>query len=201
MSRPPIYATREAALADFAAGKCRRWVIVDGWQVDLCAPVDGPLRDAIEQLAREGTDQEGTETMAETTAIATNTSTPPEIVRPPTPRVEAAIKHLAEALFEDGFPAEVHIVDRRAKYTVSHELRVGVHTVAVVLGPPAPEKPSHMHVVTRRPVGATGPTEIVAVRETAGAAWALVDEIAAERTGSGRHPRWHAEAHAYPVRR
>lgn len=122
--------------------------------------------------------------------------------RPPTPRVEEAIKRLAEALFDDGFPAEIQIVDRRAKYTVSHKLRVGVHDVTVVVGPyPPPAAPSHMRVVTRRPSGATGPTEIVAVCETEGAAWALVDEIAAERTPSGRLPLWFAQAVSYPVRR
>ena len=35
MSRPQAFKDLPTALAAFAAGKCRRWVMVDGWQIDL----------------------------------------------------------------------------------------------------------------------------------------------------------------------
>ena len=35
MSRPQAFKDLPTALAAFAAGKCRRWVRVDGWQIDL----------------------------------------------------------------------------------------------------------------------------------------------------------------------
>lgn len=38
MSAPPKFATRGEAVAAFGRGECRRWVSVDGWQVDLLAP-------------------------------------------------------------------------------------------------------------------------------------------------------------------
>lgn len=44
MSAPPKFATRGEAVAAFRRGECRRWAIVDGWQVDLMAP--DPEREA-----------------------------------------------------------------------------------------------------------------------------------------------------------
>ena len=38
MSAPPKFSTRAEAVAAFNRGACRRWVNVDGWQVDLLAP-------------------------------------------------------------------------------------------------------------------------------------------------------------------
>lgn len=116
--------------------------------------------------------------------------------------VDKAIEQLIEVITREGCaaPAEIRIVDRHAKHTVSYT--IGASGVTVVVGQPAPRPPDHMRVVTRWPCGSThGPVEIVAVCETEGAAWALVDEIAAERTGSGRHPLWGCRATSYPVRR
>lgn len=267
MSAIPKYRTRGEAMVDFKAGRCPRWVYVDGWQVDLIAPEgnraeEPPAGAATTQPAREGGNRNKesivNETMTETTA--TNSGTPPDLqlaaclaaaegaidgpyaigpnspswsaayqaivdlrrerdrlraeaatrrmedddgARPLSPLAESALRCLAEAMVDrGGSPAEIRIVDRRSRYTVSHDLRVGIDHVKVVVGPyPPPPAPSHLRVVTRRPSGATGPVEIVAVCETDAAANALVDEIAAERTPSGRHPMWFAQAIAYPVRR
>lgn len=35
MSAPQSFADLHAALAAYAAGRCKRWVRVDGWQIDL----------------------------------------------------------------------------------------------------------------------------------------------------------------------
>lgn len=55
MSAPPKFATRGEAVAAFRRGECRRWAIVDGWQVDLMAPeperTSPAVSDALRPLA------------------------------------------------------------------------------------------------------------------------------------------------------
>ena len=44
MSAPQAFADLHAALAAYAAGQCRRWVRVDGWQIDLVKAQAGASR-------------------------------------------------------------------------------------------------------------------------------------------------------------
>ena len=55
MSAPVKYGTIEAALVDWRAGKCRRWVEVGGWQIDLLTP-PGLARVSVEVWRSEPTD-------------------------------------------------------------------------------------------------------------------------------------------------
>ena len=55
MSAPPKFSTRAEAVAAFNRGACRRWVNVDGWQVDLLAP-PGLARVSVEVWRSEPTD-------------------------------------------------------------------------------------------------------------------------------------------------
>ena len=55
MSTVPQYRTRAEAMVDFEAGRCPRWVYVDGWQIDLLTP-PGLARVSVEVWRSEPTD-------------------------------------------------------------------------------------------------------------------------------------------------
>lgn len=53
MSAPAKYGTLEAALADWRAGKCRRWVEVGGFQRDLAREADTAAIARTEEVAHQ----------------------------------------------------------------------------------------------------------------------------------------------------